>query len=62
MSNDCMPYFTEISQESYNIELTRAQSAKATTVNPEPGDSYIQSLGVAFNDLLWLHHPNKNLR
>jgi len=36
----------------HNIELTRAQSAKAFTVCPETGDSGTKSLGVAFNDLL----------
>ena len=37
---------------SYNIELTRAQSAKALTVEPGEGESLTTRLGVAFNDLL----------
>ena len=34
------------------MELTRAQNESATTVKAEPGNSRVQSLGVAFNDLL----------
>jgi hypothetical protein len=38
--------------DAHNIELTRAQSATKGHSCAEPGASFTQSLGVAFNDLL----------
>jgi hypothetical protein len=40
--------------ESYNIELTRAQSAIGPYSYRNSGDSSTHNLGVAFNDLLCL--------